>query len=101
MIDDLRAKIDEIDEKLVELMNRRASTALEIGQYKKKKNWGVTDEKREEAVLNRVNELNDGPFSDEQVERIYGQLISETKEIQKEIKVEVDEDDSSDEAGSN
>lgn len=101
MIDDLRAEIDRIDEKLVELMNRRASTALEIGQYKKKKSWSITDEEREETVLNQVKELNDGPFSDEQVERIYGQLISETKEIQKEIHVEVDTDDSSDEAGSN
>ncbi|MBS3736189.1 MAG: chorismate mutase [Candidatus Bipolaricaulota bacterium] len=101
MIDDLRAKIDEIDEKLVELMNRRASTALEIGQYKEKRSWRITDEEREEAVLNRVKGLNDGPFSDEQMERIYGQLISETKEIQKEIKVEVDADDSSDEAGRN
>ncbi|MCF7889709.1 chorismate mutase [Candidatus Bipolaricaulota bacterium] len=101
MIDDLRAEIDRIDEKLIELMNRRASTALDIGRYKKKKGWRVTDEEREETVLDQVKELNDGPFSDKQMERIYWQLISETKEIQKEIQVEVDTDDSSDEAGSN
>lgn len=97
MIDDLRAEIDRIDEKLVELMNRRASTALEIGHYKREKGWDVTDGEREEAVLSQVKGLNEGPFSDEQIERVYRQLISETREIQ----VEVDANDSSDETGSN
>ncbi len=97
MIDDLRAEIDRIDEKLVRLMNHRASTALDIGHYKRKNELDVTDKKREEAVLNQVKELNGGPFSDEQIERIYRQLISETKEVQ----VEVDADDSCDEARSN
>ncbi|MBS3787222.1 chorismate mutase [Candidatus Bipolaricaulota bacterium] len=97
MIDDLRAEIDRIDEKLVELMNRRASTALDIGNYKRRKGWDVTDEEREEAVLNQVKGLNEGPLSDKQIERVYRQLISETKKVQ----LEVDADDSSDEAGSN
>lgn len=97
MIDDLRAEIDRIDEKLVKLLNRRASTALEIGSFKKEKDLDVTDEEREETVLNQVKELNDGPFSDQQIERIFEQLISEAKTIQ----MEVDANDSSDEAGSN
>ncbi len=97
MIDDLRTEIDRIDSKLVKLVNSRASTALKIGSYKRKKDLDVTDEEREEAVLNQVKELNDGPFSDRQIERIFEQLISETRKIQ----MEVDSNDSSHEAGSN
>mgnify|MGYP006291985273 FL=1 len=97
MIEDLRAEIDRIDEELVELLNRRATQAVEIGQYKRVKGIDVTDEDREEIVLERVIERNDGPFSDGQIYRIYRQIISETKELQK----EVDSDDSGNEARSN
>ena len=97
MIDDLRAEIDRIDKKVVKLLNQRASTALDIGAYKTEHGWDVTDEEREEAVLNRIKDLNNGPFSDEQIERIFRQLISETKEVQ----LEVDADDSGHEARSN
>ena len=94
MIDDLREEIDRIDEKLVELMSRRASKGLKIGRYKKENSRDITDKEREQVVLNRVKKLNSGPFKDEQIERIYRQLISETKELEE----EVDTDDSSDEA---
>ncbi len=97
MIDDLRTEIDEIDERLVELLNRRASTAMEIGQRKKIEGKDITDREREREVIEGVKKKNDGPFSDEQIERIYRTLISETKNIQ----TEVGANDSSDEAGSN
>jgi len=97
MITELRDEIDEIDEKIVGLLNDRARTALKIGSYKRKKGLNVTDEKRERKVLDRVKASNDGPFSDEQLESIYRKLISETKKIQ----TEVDADDSRNETGSN
>ncbi|MFB6291161.1 MAG: chorismate mutase [Candidatus Bipolaricaulia bacterium] len=97
MIDNLRTEIDRIDEKLVKLLNRRASKALEIGQHKRKKGWDVTDKEREEDVLNHVRAINSGPLTEDQLERIYQKLISETKEIQ----MEVDTNDSRNEARSN
>ena len=97
MIDELRDEIDRIDEKIVGLLNDRARTALKIGNYKRRKGLSVTDEERERKVLDRVKASNDGPFSNEQLERIYRKLISETKNIQ----TEVDVDDSRNEAGSN
>jgi len=94
MIDDLRTEIDEIDERLVELLNRRASTAMEIGQRKKIEGKNITDRDREREVIRGVKRKNNGPFSDQQLERIYQRLITETKNIQ----TEVGADDSSDEA---
>jgi len=97
MIDDLRDEIDRIDEKIIRLISRRADQAMKIGRHKIKEGLDITDRDREKVVLNRVKELNEGPFEDEQVERIYGRIISETKELQ----VEVDADDCSNEARSN
>lgn len=85
MIDDLRDEINKTDRKLVELLNRRAEIALEIGREKKKEGLEITDREREKAVLDRVKRLNQGPFSDAQLERVYRALISETKDIQTEV----------------
>ena len=90
MIEELRAEIDEIDERIVELVSRRARTAIEIGRHKKSEGMGVRDRDREEIVLSRVKGLNSGPFSDEQIDRIYRKVISETRSIQ----MEDDQDDS-------
>ncbi len=97
MIDDLRAEIDEIDEQLVTLLNRRTETALEIGRQKRKDGRTIADREREEKVLDRVRRLNGGPLADQQLARIYRTLISETKSIQMK---EVGADDSGNEAGS-
>jgi len=97
MIEDLRKKIDEVDEELVDLMNRRAEIALEIAEEKARENMEITDREREEEVMERIRRANDGPFSDVQLERVYRALISESKEIQ----TEVDANDSRNEARSN
>lgn len=87
MIDDLRDEIDKIDKKMVELLSQRAEIALEIGEEKNKEGREVTDREREKAVLDRVKKLNNGPFSDEQLERVYRTVMSEMKEIQEEVGV--------------
>jgi len=85
MIDDLRDEIDKVDKKLVELLSRRAEIALKIGKEKNKEGRGVTDREREKAVLDRVKKLNNGPFSGEQLERVYRTVMSEMKKIQEEV----------------
>lgn len=85
MIDDLRDEIDKVDKKLVELLSRRAKIALEIGKEKNKEGREVTDREREKAVQDRVKKLNNGPFSGEQLERVYRTVMSEMKKIQEEV----------------
>ena len=97
MIEELRSEIDEIDEKIVELLNRRARSALKIGRLKNEKDRDVTDRQREANVLAQIKRWNAGPFADDQLARIYRRIISESKDIQ----LEVDADDSRDEAGGN
>ena len=53
-VDALRKKIDQIDEKVVALLNDRASLALRIGHSKKLNNEGIYAPSREQEILHRV-----------------------------------------------
>ena len=55
-IDDLRRDIDGIDDKLLELFERRMAAAKEIGQYKRENGLPIKDRERESKIINRLCE---------------------------------------------
>ena len=55
-IDEMRQKIDGIDDKLLELFERRMEIAKEIGQCKKEQALPVKDGERERIILHRLCE---------------------------------------------
>ena len=66
-IDELRQKIDKIDDQLLKLINRRADLAIQIGKEKSQKNKSTHFHvpSRERAIIERLNALNKGPFPNE------------------------------------
>ncbi len=52
-IQELRGRINQIDEQLVELFDARMKVALDIGKYKKANGLPVYDPIREQAVLDK------------------------------------------------
>jgi chorismate mutase/prephenate dehydratase len=82
-LDEFRKKIDEIDNRIVELISERIRIAEEIGQDKKEKNRLVEDRERELRVLERVRNLaRDNKISPGDTARIYRQIIDASKKIQ-------------------
>ena len=57
-VDVLRKKIDQIDEKIVKLLNDRAALAQKIGHTKSLDKQEVYVPHREKEVLQRASELN-------------------------------------------
>ncbi|MFC2162552.1 chorismate mutase, partial [Candidatus Altiarchaeota archaeon] len=53
-IEDLRVKIDGIDERILALIEERVETAEKIGRIKRKKGLPVEDKDREAEVLGRL-----------------------------------------------
>ena len=53
----IRGKINEIDNKIVELWKERMQTCLEVAQYKKANNMPVLDAARERELLNRIGNM--------------------------------------------
>ncbi len=78
----LRSEIDAIDEKLVELFNRRARCAQEIGRFKQQKHQAVYEPQREEAVIANVTRSNRGPLPDEELVAIYTALLAAMRRLQ-------------------
>ena len=83
----LRTQIDKIDHELVELMNRRAEVARQIGHLKSSAGQVAYDPAREEMVLERVATANPGPLSSESLKAVYRELISGSRAIEQHIRV--------------
>ena len=83
----LRGRIDGIDRELVELMNRRAEVARQIGHLKQATGQQTYDPSREETVLDRVAKANAGPLSDESVKAVFRELISGSRAIEQHLRV--------------
>jgi len=81
-LNQLRADIDSIDCKLVNLLNQRASIALKIGVYKKKNSIPVFDSSREQHVLKRLSDINKGPLLNNQLMEIFNTIMKSCREIQ-------------------
>ena len=85
-LEKLRKKIDEIDEKIVSLLNRRAKIALKISKEKKKVGGEIYSPYREKEILERIKRL-ENIFPEKSIENIYSEIISATRSIEKEIKI--------------
>ena len=81
-IADWRKRIDEIDKKLLELLNQRARYAIEIGKIKSENNMNVYDPEREKSIIAHIRELNKGPLSDDAAQRLFEYLIKESRQIE-------------------
>ena len=82
-IADWRKKIDEIDQKLVEILNQRAQAAQEIGRLKRRAAMPVYEPDRERIVLNQVQEGNRGPLQHRHLIQIYERIMDVMRNVQK------------------
>lgn len=79
---ELRQKIDDIDRKLLELLNKRAETAIEIGRLKRVNNEPIYVPEREKAVLEALDGLNKGPMTKENTRGIFKKIIEQIRELE-------------------
>jgi len=75
-IADWRRRIDRIDQKLVELINRRAAIVVKIGKEKLAGAKGVFVPAREKQIYARLRELNVGPLTGAALRGIFREIIS-------------------------
>jgi chorismate mutase len=83
-LSDWRAHIDEVDQLLVDLLNRRMEYALEIGRIKRAHGRQVRDPEREKAILERLKAYNKGPMSNQALEEIFARLMAEARKLEEE-----------------
>ena len=79
----LRLAINEIDEKIMDLINRRLLLAQQIGAVKKQGGIQITDRKREKEIIERLLQKNDGPLGDDGLRHIFAAIIAQGRNVQK------------------
>lgn len=80
---DWRRRIDEIDRKLVELLNERSQCALEIGKLKQEKHIPLYQPDRENEVLANAEANNKGPLTDAAIRRLFERIIDEARSAER------------------
>ena len=81
-IEDWRKKIDEMDLKIVELINQRAAAAREIGKLKNNTNLPIYEPEREKKILEAVKKANRGPLPDSEVQHVFERIIDVMRKLQ-------------------
>jgi len=85
-VEALRDEIDQIDEVVVRLLDRRARCAYAIGRVKHEQGRPIYEPAREAAVLAHVRAVNatlGGPLDGDAIGRLYERVMDEARRIQR------------------
>ncbi len=82
-ISDWRRRMDEIDKKLVDLLNERSQCALEIGRIKQEQGLPIYQPARETEVLSNAECNNQGPLSHAAIRRLFERIIDEARSAER------------------
>ena len=82
-LEDLRKRIDLLDESLVRLLNARAACALEIGKVKRALGVPIYQPDREAEVLKNVQAWNNGPLDMPAIKRLFERIIDEARHLER------------------
>lgn len=83
----LREKIDDVDDKIIKMLNERAKLVLEIAKVKNEHNVQAYSPDREKQVYDRVVERNEGPLPDKCLKAVYRELMSGSLSLERPLKV--------------
>jgi chorismate mutase/prephenate dehydratase len=83
----LRARIDELDQQLVALLNERARVVVEVGHIKRTGDSPIYAPEREQRVLDQVRSHNQGPLPDACLQAIWRELMSGSFALEKPLRI--------------
>jgi len=77
-IREIRGEIDGINLQLLDLLNKRATLASEIGRITASLNTQFYDPQREAFMLQELEQANNGPFSNETIKALFREIFRAT-----------------------
>jgi chorismate mutase len=82
-VNDLRRRIDQVDDQLMKLLNSRSACAVEIGRIKRRIGMPVYQPEREKWILERAERNNPGPLDSGAVRRVFERVIDESRRLER------------------
>ena len=87
----LREQIDQLDDQMLKLLNKRAEHVIKVGEVKSQdksaEETSFYRPEREAQILQRLRQLNEGPLSDKQVALIFREVISMSLALEQSLTV--------------
>jgi chorismate mutase len=82
-LEEYRVLIDDVDRRIVILLNERTGVVENIGRVKREAQLPIYEPRREEQVFANITEANRGPLAEGAVRRIFERIIDEMRTIQR------------------
>ncbi|MDL4839375.1 bifunctional 3-deoxy-7-phosphoheptulonate synthase/chorismate mutase [Aquibacillus rhizosphaerae] len=84
-LDQLRAKLDQVNLEILDLINKRAELVQQTGQVKEKQGANRSfDPVRERDMLNLISKNNNGPFENSTIVHLFKEIFKAGLELQEE-----------------
>ena len=82
-LDEYRVLIDDVDRRIVALLNERTAVVENIGRVKREAKLPVYEPKREDQVFANISSANQGPLTNHSIRGIFERIIDEMRSIQR------------------
>lgn len=89
-LEDIRIKIDQVDQQLLRLLNERADLVHHVGEIKRKEGLEIYAPDREERLLKKLLETNKelkGKLPEKSIRAIYREIISAALALEQDMKI--------------
>src|SRR4051812_20860500 len=81
-IEELRSRVDEVDRELINILNERARIVQEILAIKAEAGKPLFDPRREEEILRKAAEENQGPIYDTSMRDIFEIILHRIRDLE-------------------
>src|SRR5919206_1089241 len=81
-INELRSQVDKVDRELIRILNERARIVQEMLTIKAEAGKPLFDPRREEEILQRVAEQNEGPIYDTSMREIFELILHRIRDLE-------------------
>lgn len=78
-LQNLRSRIDQIDLKLLRLLNQRAALALRVGALKRSRGLPLFDRQRERVIIRHVLRASRGPLPKSSLRKIFLEILRQNR----------------------
>jgi len=81
-LETLRRAIDEIDSRLLALIEERVRLVLRVGDFKREHGLAIYDPERERKLIERLTAEANPPLEEGTIRRIFERLIDESRRLE-------------------
>jgi chorismate mutase/prephenate dehydratase len=78
----LRAKLDEIDNNLLDIINERLKIVQKVGEFKQKTGGAIYRPEREREILKRLESINKGPITKSGIEALFLEIFAISRNLE-------------------